>query len=226
MFDALNPRIAGNIPSSSGSSPVSLFWLAVRNVSPGTLARPAGKRPVTLLREKRTLTSDEFSAPGHPSTHSFGKGPVRELFLRSIVWRLGAVASDEGIVPVSLFPRATRYLSAEIGFDDVADADVVVPPPPPPPPALEIVPESLLSATSSSLRAGAESSDAGIEPVNAFEYAVSASSGDLGSTEGRPPASRLSPTWSSTSDDPAPARHEGSVPVMPMPVSSRETRPL
>lgn len=167
LFDALKPLIAGNIPGSSGSSPESAFWLAVRKVSPGTLASPAGKGPETLLSENLTLTSEELPAPGQPSTHSRGRGPERELFLRSIVCRLGAVASAEGMEPVSLLPRATRYLREATGFVAVAIAPVAAPPVAAF--GAEIGPASLLSATSSSLREGAASSDAGIDPVKALE---------------------------------------------------------
>ena len=168
LFDALNPRIAGNIPGSSGSSPESAFWLAVRKVRPGTFPSAAGNGPEILLSEKRTFTKEEFSAPGQPPTHSFGRGPLSELLRRSSVCRLGAVASEEGIVPVSLLPRATKYLSdvtaAAAGFVAAAAAAAAGAAF-----GAEIDPESLLSATSSSRSAGAASRLAGIEPVNAFE---------------------------------------------------------
>ena len=69
-----------------------------RKVRLGTAPRPAGKGPLKLLNDRRTLTRLLLAAPAQPLVHSAGR-PVSLLPLTSSVSSVVVVASADGMLP-------------------------------------------------------------------------------------------------------------------------------
>lgn len=81
-----------------------VLLLMTRKVRSGACARAAGKEPLKLLKDRRTLTRELLATLGYPSTHSSGN-TLRWLPFTSSVSRFAAMPSALGMLPAT-FMRA------------------------------------------------------------------------------------------------------------------------